>query len=77
MIVIMRRGMPNWRVIAVAAEASGGEIMAPKMKPTPQGVPGIIHFKMAATVTVVNKTSPIARSEMDRLFALKSRHDVK
>ena len=76
-MVTTLRGTPSLRVIAVAADASGGETIAPRINPIDQGIEGIRSFMPPATVTVVNKTKPTARREIGRLLALKSRHDVK
>jgi hypothetical protein len=46
---------------------SGGETMAPNMKPTGQGIPNS-QWVTAATAIVVNATQPTASSEMGRIL---------
>ena len=74
--VTMRRGTPRRWATEVAAIASVGETMAPRTKAEAQGNP-TAQWATAATMQVVVSTSPTARSEIGRRFALKSRQEVK
>ena len=58
-----------------AATASGGEIMAPKTKPTASGKPAS-QWNRKAVAVIVTRTKPMARSRMGRKFARKSRQVV-
>jgi hypothetical protein len=74
---IMRRGIFMRCSTAVAAMASGGETIAPRISAAAQGSLGINECATQATATVVVSTSPKACSAIGRRFRRKSRHDVK
>src|SRR5262245_21222776 len=77
MIVSIRRGTPSFLIIAVAAEASGGETIAPSRNATGHGTPGASMCSAVATRTVVKRTRPNASRKIARRSLLKSLHDVK
>jgi hypothetical protein len=77
MTVIILRGAFNLLVIVTAADASGGEIIAPNKKQIAQGIEGINHLAVIATIQTVKSTNPTAKRLIERIFALKSRNDVK
>ena len=61
----MRRGTRRRWVTALAAIASGGEIIAPKAKAAAQGKPGKIECATHPTTNVVTSTRPIASNAID------------
>src|SRR5688572_19570754 len=63
-------------VAAVAATASGGEMMAPNTNDSAQPNPGINVCATHATAQVVKMTQPMASNVMGRFSFLKSVHDV-
>ena len=70
-MVRMRRGICIRRAMDNGATASGGETIAPTVKPT--GQDSCSHrWQAAATSTVVNSTQPTASSEMPPRLARKS-----
>jgi hypothetical protein len=75
--VIILRGAFNLLVIATAAEASGGEMIAPNKKQIAHGMAGISHLAVMATIQIVKSTNPIANKLIERILALKSRNEVK
>src|SRR6187402_3244090 len=77
MTVISRRGTPSFRTIEVAADASGGETMAPRRKAIGQVMPIFSARKVIATASVVKRTRPTASSSIGRRLDLKSRHEVE
>jgi hypothetical protein len=60
------------RAMERGAMTSGGETMAPNMKPTGQGIPNS-QWVTTATAMVVNATQPTASSEMGRRLNRNSR----
>lgn len=76
-MVRTRRGTFKRCKTAVAATASGGETMAPSTRATDQGKPGNRPRAVMATAPVVITTRPMARVEIGRRLARKSRHEVK
>ena len=68
----MRLGSCIRRAMASGATGSGGETMAPKVKPTGQAKPNS-QWVAAATAIIVNVTQPMARSEMGRRLKRNSR----
>ena len=72
----IRRGAPSREVISVAASASVGETIAPRVKATAQGRP-IQACATTATAAMVVATSPKASSVIGRLFWRRSRSEVK
>ena len=76
MIETMRRGAPSRRVISVAASASVGETIAPSVNATAHER-WIHSCATSPTAAIVVPTRPNARSEIGRLFARRSRSDVK
>src|ERR1041384_2051197 len=75
-MVMMRLGTPSPWVAAVAATASGGEIIAPSTNDSGQPKPGMNAWAITATMVVVKSTQPIASNDMGRRFALKLGHEV-
>jgi hypothetical protein len=75
-MVITRFGKLKPFVAAVAATASGGEMMAPSTNDSAQSKPGITRCATQATAQVVKITHPIANKVIGRFAALKSGHDV-
>jgi hypothetical protein len=75
-IVVILRGSPIRRPIAVAATASGGATTAPMARASAQGRSGSSSLVTAATPTVVKTTSPTESSRIGRRLALKSASDV-
>ena len=76
MIETMRRGAPSLRVISVAASASVGETIAPSVNATAHD--RCTHScATTPTTAIVAATSPNASSEIGRLFARRSRSEVK
>ena len=76
MIETILRGAPSRDAISVAASASVGDTIAPSAKATAHGSP--IHAcATIATAAIVVATSPNASSEIGRLFARRSRSEVK
>ena len=73
----IRRGIRRCSAMAVAEMASGGEMIAPSTNPAASGKSGNRKCAKYPTETVVNSTSPIARKQMGRKFARKSRQGVK
>ena len=71
-----RRGTGSRDTIAVAATASGGEMIAPTANATAHGIPGIRVCAATATAIAVTSTSPIARSEIGPMLRRNSRGDV-
>ena len=65
--------------MAVAATASGGATIAPSAKAAPAltASSGMRSWAVTPTTTVVNSTSPTARSTIGRRLALKSRIGVE
>ena len=76
MIVSSRCGTASRRITAVAAIASGGEMMAPSANAAAQGREGMAACATAATASIVMSTKPIARNRIGRRFRRKSRQDV-
>lgn len=62
-------------VMAVAATASGGEMIAPNTNPITHGRPKQ-KWQTAATPTAVNSTSPTASSEIARNCLRNARQSV-
>ena len=63
-------------VILVAATASGGEMIAPKIKANGHEKPGMILWAMMAMIVVVRKTNPTANSDILENSFLNSGIDV-
>ncbi len=61
----------------VAATASGGATIAPRVKAAAAPRPGTTAWATSPTATVVNRTRPIASSPIARALALKSRIGVE
>ena len=76
-IVTIRRGTPSRWKIDVAATASGGATIAPRVSAAARPMPGIMAFATRPTASVVNSTRPTARRRIGRAFARKSRIGVK
>src|SRR5690349_22175925 len=68
--------MANPFVAAVAATASGGEMMAPSTNASAQPKPGMNVCATHATAHVVKITHPIANKVIGRFAFLKSVQDV-
>src|SRR5262249_40133160 len=75
-MTMIRRGTAKLRVTDNAATASGGEIIAPKTKPTANGS-AVKSWNKYAVAVIVNRTSTIAKSRIGRRFPRKSRQDVQ
>ena len=73
---ISRRGTPSRRPIAVAAIGSVGETTAPRTNASAQPR-SVTSCATTATPTVVSPTTPIASSEIGRMFCRSSRRPVK
>ncbi|MDQ3957078.1 MAG: hypothetical protein M3273_02025 [Actinomycetota bacterium] len=74
--VTSRRGTPSSRAIAVAANGSVGETIAPSAKATAQGR-SMSSWPTTATTPVVISTSPIEVSDTARAWARSARRSVK
>src|SRR3989442_4808779 len=69
MTVSIRRGTPSFLMIAVAAEASGGETIAPSRNATGHETPSPSARTATATRPVVKRIRPKARRNIEsRLF---------
>ena len=75
-MVVMRRGRPIRRPIAVAATASGGATTAPIASASAHDRSGSRSLTTTATPTAVNTTRPIDSSRIGRRLLLKSTSDV-
>ena len=71
------RGTPSRRAIAVAASGSVGDTIAPSTNAAGHVSPSTTACATTATPTVVATTRPTARSPIGRMFARRSRSDVK
>src|SRR2546428_10639968 len=77
MTVSIRRGTPSFLMIAVAAEASDGETIAPSRNATGHETPSPSACAATATRPVVKRTRPKARRNIEHRLFLKSAQDVK
>ena len=77
MMVTRRRGTPSFLMTAAAADASGGETIAPSRNAAGHEMPRPKARTVTATSVVVNRTRPNASRKMGRRFRLKSLHEVK
>ena len=77
MIETIRRGRLSRLTISVAARASVGETIAPRVKAPAHERSPIARCATSATPQVVAATSPIASSEIGRRLARSSRSPVK
>ena len=75
--VTIARGTRSRLKIAVAATASGGETIAPRVKATGQSRPGTSACATTATTATVARTRPMASEAIGRAWARKSRIEVK
>src|SRR5439155_26544678 len=71
----MRRGTLSRSAIAVAAMASGGEMIAPRTNPVASGG-SMKWWASRATATAVKRKRPTASSEMGGRVARKWRQEV-
>ena len=65
------------RVTVAAADASGGEMIAPNKKAIGQVSVGTSHLMTRAMPHTVNTTRPNAKNEIGRILRLNSVQDVK
>src|SRR6266545_2189862 len=77
MIVSILRGTPSFRIMAVAAEASDGDTIAPSRNAAGHGTPSPSRRRLTATRVVVKSTRPKASRKIARRSFLKSLQDVK
>ena len=77
MTVVIRRGTPSRRAIAVAASGSVGETIAPSANAAAHGRPSIAAWATTATEHIVTSTRTSAASVIGRRFARRSRTEEK
>ena len=77
MMVTSRRGNPSFLTMAVAAEASGGETIAPRRNAAGHDTPKPKLRTAMATSVVVKRTRPNERRKIGLRFLLKSLQEVK
>jgi hypothetical protein len=76
-MITSRRGSPSRCAMAVAATASGGEMMAPSAKAAGQPIAGAMACTTSATTPVVASTRPTASRPIGRALSSSSRGEVK